>query len=53
LRDFWPNTKSDKQVGLRVTDGGSKVESALRIFAADRALLLVEGVGLAKVHHPK
>jgi hypothetical protein len=27
---------------------GSKVESALRIFGADRALLLIEGVALAK-----
>ena len=30
-------------------DGGSKVESALRIFGADRALLLIEGVAVAKV----
>ena len=28
---------------------GSKVESALRIFGADRALLLLEGVAIAKV----
>jgi len=28
---------------------GSKVESALRIFGADRALLLIEGVAIAKV----
>ena len=30
-------------------DWGSKVESALRIFGADRALLLMEGVVIAKV----
>jgi hypothetical protein len=30
-------------------DWGSKVESALRIFGADRALLLLEGVAVAKV----
>ena len=30
-------------------DWSSKVESALRIFGADRALLLVEGVALAKL----
>jgi hypothetical protein len=30
-------------------DWGSKVESALRIFGADRALLLVEGVAFAKL----
>ena len=29
-------------------DWGSKVESALRIFGADRALLLIEGVAIAK-----
>jgi hypothetical protein len=29
-------------------DWGSKAESALRIFGADRALLLVEGVAIAK-----
>ena len=29
-------------------DWGSKVESALRIFGADRALLLIEGIALAK-----
>ena len=28
---------------------GSKVESALRIVGADRALLLIEGVAIAKV----
>jgi hypothetical protein len=28
---------------------GSKVESALRIFGADRALLLIEGVAIAKI----
>jgi hypothetical protein len=30
-------------------DWGSKAESALRIFGADRALLLVEGVVIAKL----
>ena len=30
-------------------DWGSKLESALRIFGADRALLLIEGVTAAKV----
>ena len=30
-------------------DWASKAESALRIFGADRALLLVEGVALAKL----
>ena len=30
-------------------DWGSRVESALRIFGADRALLLIEGVVIAKV----
>jgi hypothetical protein len=30
-------------------DWGSKVESALRIFGADRALLLTEGVAVAKL----
>jgi hypothetical protein len=30
-------------------DWGSKVESGLRIFGADRALLLIEGVAIAKV----
>lgn len=29
-------------------DWGSKIESALRIFGADRALLLIEGIVLAK-----
>jgi hypothetical protein len=29
-------------------DWGSKAESALRIFGADRALLLIEGVAIAK-----
>ena len=28
-------------------DWGSKIESALRIFGADRALLLVEGIAVA------
>ncbi len=30
-------------------DWGAKVESALRIFGADRALLLIEGVAAAKL----
>jgi hypothetical protein len=30
-------------------DWGSKAESALRIFGADRALLLIEGIVIAKV----
>jgi hypothetical protein len=30
-------------------DWSSKVESALRIFGVDRALLLIEGVALAKL----
>ena len=30
-------------------ESGSKIESALRIFGADRALLLIEGVAIAKV----
>src|ERR1700756_2494903 len=30
-------------------DWGSKAESALRIFGADRALLLIEAVAIAKV----
>ncbi|HVH80572.1 MAG TPA: hypothetical protein VM782_14345, partial [Stellaceae bacterium] len=30
-------------------DWGAKAESALRIFGADRALLLVEGVAIAKL----
>jgi hypothetical protein len=30
-------------------DWASKSESALRIFGADRALLLIEGVALAKL----
>jgi hypothetical protein len=30
-------------------DWGSKAESALRIFGADRALLLIEGIAVAKV----
>jgi hypothetical protein len=30
-------------------DWGRKVESALRIFGADRALLLVEAIAIAKV----
>jgi hypothetical protein len=35
--------------GVLPVDWGSKVESALRIFGADRALLLVEGIVIAKV----
>ena len=34
---------------LLPADWASKVESALRIFGADRALLLVEGIALAKL----
>jgi hypothetical protein len=34
---------------LLPADWSSKAESALRIFGADRALLLVEGVALAKL----
>ena len=34
--------------GALPPEWGSKVESALRIFGADRALLLVEGVVIAK-----
>ena len=30
-------------------DWGAKTESALRIFGADRALLLIEGVAIAKL----
>jgi hypothetical protein len=30
-------------------DWGSKVESALRIFGADRALLLIEAIAIAKL----
>ena len=30
-------------------DWGSKIESALRIFGADRALLLIESIALAKL----
>jgi hypothetical protein len=30
-------------------DWGSKVESVLRIFGADRALLLIEGIVIAKI----
>jgi hypothetical protein len=33
-------------------DRGSKVESALRIFGADRALLLIKGVSIAEVVSP-
>jgi len=35
--------------GTLPSDRGSKVESALRIFGADRALLLTEGIVLAKI----
>lgn len=35
--------------GLLPADWASKTESALRIFGADRALLLIEGVALAKL----
>jgi hypothetical protein len=34
---------------LLPADWASKAESALRIFGADRALLLVEGIALAKL----
>jgi hypothetical protein len=35
--------------GALPLDWGSKIESALRIFGADRALLLIEGVAVAKL----
>jgi len=35
--------------GVLPTDWASKIESALRIFGADRALLLIEGVAVAKL----
>jgi hypothetical protein len=35
--------------GALLFNWGSKAESALRIFGADRALLLIEGVVIAKV----
>ncbi|MGH9806867.1 MAG: hypothetical protein ACRD9W_06340 [Terriglobia bacterium] len=35
--------------GLLPADWANKTESALRIFGADRALLLIEGVALAKL----
>src|ERR1700686_2564696 len=35
--------------GVLPFDWGSKVESGLRIFGADRALLLIEGIAIAKV----
>ena len=35
--------------GVLPVEWGSKVESALRIFGADRALLLVEGIAIAKL----
>ena len=34
---------------LLPSDWASKAESAFRIFGADRALLLVEGIGIAKL----
>jgi hypothetical protein len=37
-----------KATGELPFDWGSKAESALRIFGADRALLLIEGVAVAK-----
>jgi hypothetical protein len=37
---------------LLPVDWASKVESALRMFGADRALLLTEGVALAKLIMP-
>jgi hypothetical protein len=35
--------------GVLPVEWRSKVESALRIFGADRALLLVEGIAIAKM----
>lgn len=35
--------------GTLPTDWGTKIESALRIFGADRALLLIEATALAKL----
>ena len=35
--------------GILPFDWGNKVESALRIFGADRALLLIAGIVIAKV----
>src|SRR5919108_173938 len=35
--------------GILPLDWASKIESALRIFGADRALLLIEGVAVAKL----
>jgi len=35
--------------GVLPFDWGAKTESALRIFGADRALLLIEGVAIAKL----
>ena len=44
------NLRLIKEVaGLLPADWASKVESALRIFGADRALLLVEGIAVAKL----
>jgi hypothetical protein len=44
------NLRFIKEVtGLLPFDWSSKVESALRIFGADRALLLIEGVAVAKL----
>jgi len=35
--------------GVLPVDWASKIESALRIFGADRALLLIEGIAVAKL----
>lgn len=35
--------------GVLPAEWASKIESALRIFGADRALLLIEGVAVAKL----
>ena len=35
--------------GALPPDWGGKIESALRIFGADRALLLIEGIAIAKL----
>ena len=44
------NLRAIKAVtGILPGDWASKVESALRIFGADRALLLIEGVAVAKL----
>jgi len=54
LWDAWLLTKAADENIQEVTrllprDWSSKVESALRIFGADRALLLVEAVAVAKL----